>query len=157
VDDARLTSMSDAARSVTPGQKHIMYQATVQFLRFRVTQELETSLLALRQEFPEDCQANNPGLQVALLVRLEDGDWLDITVWVDSAADGSGRGPYPSVLAAAEFFSKVEGLLGDETRALVASYIGSSLLGVRGRGNTRLQPPIHTKGKELQCPQASGS
>jgi hypothetical protein len=107
--------------------------ARVQFFRFHVPEGFETALVELRQASLESCGATYPGLRGAFLVRLENGDWLDIAVWDASDGEQGGTEFYPPVEARAEFFAEVDGLLGDETGVLIASSMGPSFPGPLGQ------------------------
>jgi hypothetical protein len=99
----------------------------VQFLRFGPPREGgEEAVLEAHAAAVESCRASYPAFEAAFLVRLEDGDWLDVSVWDrDTGADG-GTG-FPPLEARADFVSQLDGLLGDENGLLVRSFIGSSL------------------------------
>jgi hypothetical protein len=53
----------------------------VQFTRFRVTSRREPAVLAARRASLRACQGAEPELCGAYLVRLGDGEWLDIAMW----------------------------------------------------------------------------
>jgi hypothetical protein len=98
---------------------------TVQFLRFRLPSGVETRLLEAHKAAVESCRASYPTFRAAFLVRLEDGDWLDVSLW-DIAVDGNGQTKSPPLEARGEFISQLDGLLGDETGSLVSSFTDSS-------------------------------
>jgi hypothetical protein len=122
--------MSGTNRAPASRPKSCTEEARVQFSRFQVPEGSETALLSRRQASLESCGATYPGLRCAFLVRLEDGDWLDIAVWDASQGEQSGTDFYPPVEARAEFFAEVDGLLGDEIGALVASFMNPFLPGL---------------------------
>jgi len=92
-----------------------------QFLRFRSPSGDETRLLEAHKAAVESCRASYAAFRAALLVKLEDGDWLEISLW-DGAVDGDGQPGYPPLEARADFISQLDGLLGDETGMLVTSF-----------------------------------
>ncbi len=98
---------------------------TAQFLRFRSPPGGEARLLEAHKATVESCRASYVAFRADFLVKLEDGDWLDISFW-DSAVDGDGQTEYPPLEARADFISQLEGLLGDENGMLVNSFTDSS-------------------------------
>jgi hypothetical protein len=94
---------------------------TAQFLRFQSPPGGEGRLVQSHTAAVESCRASYPAFRAAFLVRLEDGDWLDIAFW-DSSEDGDGKPWYPPLEARADFVSNLDGLLGDETGLLVSSF-----------------------------------
>jgi hypothetical protein len=91
----------------------------VQFTRFRPLDEHESDLLAIRRSSLERCRAEHPEFREALLVRLENGDWLDVALWEVQDA-GGGTPPTPLVQARNDFFERIDDLLGEELGTLVA-------------------------------------
>lgn len=98
---------------------------TVQFLRFQLPPGGEARFLEAHKAAVESCRASYPAFRAAFLVRLEDGDWLDVSFW-DSAVDRDGQTEYPPLEARGDFISQLDGLLGDENGLLVSSFNGSS-------------------------------
>ena len=90
----------------------------VQFTRFRVTADRERAVLATRQACLRACRGSEPELRGAYLVRLADGEWLDIAVWggepglevFDDPAQAASR---------AAFYGQIEELVGEECGVLV--------------------------------------
>jgi hypothetical protein len=90
----------------------------VQFTRFRVTPEREQAVLDARLAALRACRGAEPELHAAYLIRLADGDWLDIAVWAgqpvaeafDDPARPASRGT---------FFAHIDELLGEECGTLV--------------------------------------
>jgi hypothetical protein len=73
----------------------------------------------------ESCRDSYETFRAAFLVRLEDGDWLDICIW-DAAVDGDSETDYPPLEARGDFISQIDGLLGDENGLLVGGFVDSS-------------------------------
>ena len=95
---------------------------TVQFLRFRLPPGGETRLLEAHRAGVESCRTSYEAFRAGFLVRLEDGDWLDISVW-DGPPDGDDQPDYPPLGARTDFISQLDGLLGDENGLLVSSFV----------------------------------
>lgn len=98
---------------------------TIQFLRFRLPSGGEKRFLEAHKAAVESCRASYEAFRAAFLVRLEDGDWLDISVW-GSAVDGGSQLGCPPLDARTEFIRQLDGLLGDENGILVSSFVDSS-------------------------------
>jgi len=79
-------------------------------------------LLAAHRAAVESCRASYEAFRAAFLVQLEDGDWLDISVW-DGAAHAGSQTDYPPLKARADFISQLDGLLGDENGFLVSTFV----------------------------------
>lgn len=99
---------------------------TVQFLRFRVPSGGEARLVEAHKADIESCRASYQAFRAGLLVRLEDGDWLDISVW-DGGADGDVQPGYLPLGARTNFIGQLDGLLGDESGVLVSGFPDPSL------------------------------
>jgi hypothetical protein len=92
--------------------------SVVQFTRFRVTADREPAVLAARQASLRACRGTKPELRGAWLVRLADGEWLDIAMWVGLPGDEAFDDPTQAASRTA-FYSQIEELLGEECGILV--------------------------------------
>jgi hypothetical protein len=84
----------------------------VEFTRFRVPPEQVPAMLEARAATIETRRSDWTGFVGSLLVRIDDGDWLDVSSWDceaawDAALGGSGW-------AAAAFFGLIDQVLGQE-------------------------------------------
>ncbi|MDH2426055.1 antibiotic biosynthesis monooxygenase [Sphaerisporangium sp. TRM90804] len=87
---------------------------TVEITRFRVSPGHATALLAARDGMIADFQADRAGFLGAKLVRLSDGEWLDIVEWrspADFAASRAKGGNRPGIQA---FFALIDELVSTE-------------------------------------------
>jgi hypothetical protein len=89
-----------------------------QFTRYRVNTSREQAVHAARQASLEQCWTTCPALQAAYLLRLGDGDWLDITVW--AAHDCAGEAQPSRPAARNQFFEQLDELIGEECATAVA-------------------------------------
>jgi hypothetical protein len=94
----------------------------VQFTRFRVTADREPSVLAARQASLQACRGTEPELRGAWLVRLADGEWLDIAMWAGQPATEAFDDPAQAASRTA-FYGQIEELLGEECGILVEDTI----------------------------------
>ena len=101
---------------------------TAQFLRFRSPPGREVHLLEAHKVAVESCRGAYSAFRADFLVKLEDGDWLDISFW-DIAVNGNGQIEHPPLEAKSDFISQLDGLLGDENGLLVNSFTVSSFRG----------------------------
>jgi hypothetical protein len=90
----------------------------VQFTRFRVTADREPAVLAARQASLRACRGSEPELRGAWLVRLTDGEWLDIAVWAGQPGAEAFDDPAQAV-SRTTFYRQIEELLGEECGILV--------------------------------------
>jgi hypothetical protein len=90
----------------------------VQFTRFRATADREPVVLAARQASLRACRGSQPELRGAYLVRLADGEWLDIVVWAGQPGTDAFDDPAQAA-ARASFYGQIEELLGEECGILV--------------------------------------
>ena len=90
----------------------------VQFTRFRVTADREPAVLAARQACLRACRGSEPELRGAYLVRLDDGEWLDIAVWGGQPGAEAFDDPAQAASRAA-FYGQIEELVGEESGILV--------------------------------------
>jgi hypothetical protein len=96
----------------------------VQFTRFRVAARREPDVFAARLASLRACRDAEPRLRGAYLVRLADGEWLDIAVW--SGEPGAGCFDDPGQVASRrEFYGQIDELLGEECGTLVIEETGS--------------------------------
>lgn len=90
----------------------------MQFTRFRVPPGREPAVLAARRASLQACRGTEPGLCGAYLIRLDDGEWLDIAMW--AAQPGSDVFDDPRQAAArAAFYGQIDELVGEECGILV--------------------------------------
>ena len=81
--------------------------STIELTRFKVAAEKTDELLASRPGMLQDFEADRTGFIRAQLVRLPDGEWLDIVEWAtpeDFAASRAKGGNLPGI---ARFFAGV--------------------------------------------------
>ena len=90
----------------------------VQFTRFRVTAGREPAVLAARQASLRACRGSEPELHGAWLIRLADGEWLDIAMWAGPPGHGAFDDPAQAASRTA-FYGQLEELLGEEYGILV--------------------------------------
>jgi hypothetical protein len=90
----------------------------VQFTRFRVTADREPAVLAARQASLQACRGSEPELRGAYLVRLADGEWLDIAVWAGQPGTDAFDDPARAASRPA-FYGQIEELLGEECGILI--------------------------------------
>lgn len=92
----------------------------VQFTRFRVPAQRERAVLAARLAALQACGGGTPVLEAAYLIRLADGDWLDIAVWAGQPGIDAFDDPAQSASRSA-FFAQIDELLGEEHGILIYS------------------------------------
>lgn len=98
----------------------------VQFTRFRTTPQREPAVLKARQASLRACRGTEPELRAAYLIRLADGEWLDIAVW--AGRPGSEAFDDPAQAASrAVFYEQIDELLGEECGILVHTDAGPRL------------------------------
>jgi hypothetical protein len=90
----------------------------VQFTRFRVTAQRESAVLAARLTALQACRGGTPELEAAYLIRLADGDWLDIAVWAGQPGIDAFDDPAQAASRGA-FYGQIDELLGEECGILV--------------------------------------
>ena len=76
--------------------------AIVDIFHARVRPEETTRLLQVRGKAINALRAQCPGLRRAELVRLDDGTWVDVLVWDDTAAAEEAVRHFASIPALAE-------------------------------------------------------
>ncbi|MFC5265009.1 hypothetical protein ACFPJ1_23085 [Kribbella qitaiheensis] len=85
--------------------------STIELTRFKVAAEKTGELLASRPGMLKDFEADRTGFVRAQLVRLPDGEWLDIVEWAtpeDFAASREKGGNLPGI---ARFFAAIDALV----------------------------------------------
>ncbi len=87
----------------------------VHFTRFRVAEHHEPAVLEARQASLLACHGAEPELRGAYLIRLADGEWLDIALW--AGQPGPGDSALPASRSA--FYAQIDELLGEECGILV--------------------------------------
>ena len=90
----------------------------VQFTRFRTTPQREPIVLKARQASLRACRGAEPELRAAYLIRLADGEWLDIAVWAGRPGAEAFDDPAQAASRAA-FYDQIDELLGEESGILV--------------------------------------
>ncbi|MFF5081471.1 hypothetical protein ACFY36_30860 [Actinoplanes sp. NPDC000266] len=87
---------------------------TIELTRFRVDPARVAELLSARPRMLADFQADREGFVDARLVRLPDGEWLDIVTWrspEDFAASRAKGANRPGIAA---FFGAIDSLVSAE-------------------------------------------
>ena len=99
---------------------------TVNFTRFRVRGELPDALLDARRAWTAECQGCDR-FRGAMLIALEEGEWLDISIWDQPSADGAARPPEPPI----DFIDRIEDrgteILGQESGRLACGELADEL------------------------------
>jgi hypothetical protein len=90
----------------------------VQFTRFRTTPQRESAVLEARQASLRACRGAEPELCEAYLIRLADGEWLDIVMWAGRPGSETFDDPARAASRAA-FYHQLDELLGEECGILV--------------------------------------
>ena len=98
----------------------------VQFTRFRTTPQREPIVLKARQASLRACRGAEPELRAAYLIRLADGEWLDIAVWAGRPGAEAFDDPAQAASRAA-FYDQIDELLGEESGILVRQDAGPRL------------------------------
>ena len=98
----------------------------VQFTRFRTTPQREPAVLKARQASLQACRGGEPELRAAYLIRLADGEWLDIAVWAGRPGTEAFDDP-AQVASRAAFYDQIDELLGEECGILVRHDTGPAL------------------------------
>jgi quinol monooxygenase YgiN len=87
---------------------------TVELTRFRVPPERAGQLLAARSSMIEDFRADRAGFLGARLVRLPDGEWLDIVEWRSSDDFAASRAKGANLPGIRAFFELIDELVSAE-------------------------------------------
>jgi hypothetical protein len=90
----------------------------VQFTRFRTTPQRESAVLEARRASLLACRGADPELCGAYLIRLADGEWLDIVMWAGRPGCEAFDDPARAASRVA-FYSQIDELLGEECGVLV--------------------------------------
>lgn len=94
--------------------------STIELTRFKVSEDKADELVAARPGMLADFAADRTGFVGAQLVRLPDGEWLDIVEWEtpgDFAASREKGGNLPGI---ARFFAAIDSLITAEEGTLEA-------------------------------------
>ena len=87
---------------------------TVELTRFRVRPENTDALLAARARMLEEFRADRSGFIDARLVRLPDGQWLDIVSWRSAEDFAASRAKGANLPAIRAFFAAIEEVVSAE-------------------------------------------
>jgi len=98
----------------------------VQFTRFRTTAQREPTVLKARQTSLRACRGAKPELRAAYLIRLADGEWLDIAIWTGRPGNGAFDDPAQAA-SRVGFYAQIDELLGEECGILVRQDAGPRL------------------------------
>ena len=90
----------------------------VHFTRFRVPAGREGDVLAARQASLRACHGSEPELRGAYLIRLDGGEWLDITMW-DGQPGAEAFDDPAQAASRTMFYGQIDELLGEESGVLV--------------------------------------
>jgi Antibiotic biosynthesis monooxygenase len=98
--------------------------ATIEVTRFRVQSEREHELVQARGEMIDDFVADRDGFLGATLVRLGNGEWLDLVLWdgPDAFAASRERGANRPGIEA--FFAAISTLVSMEEGEIIHTYDG---------------------------------
>lgn len=105
----------------------------VQFTRFRVAVQNEQAVLEARQVSLQACRGAEPALCGAYLVRLADGEWLDIAMWAGQPGTEAFDDPGQAA-SRAGFYGQIDELLGEECGILIHDEAGAHASHFRGTG-----------------------
>jgi quinol monooxygenase YgiN len=86
----------------------------VELTRFRVDPDREGDLLRARPAMLADFRADRAGFVDARLVRLADGQWLDIVTWRSAADFGASRAKGANLPGISAFFAAIAELISAE-------------------------------------------
>jgi hypothetical protein len=95
----------------------------VQFTRFRTTPQRELAVLEARRASLRACRGAEPELRAAYLIRMPEGEWLDIAVWAGRPGTEAFDDPARAASRAA-FYGQIDELLGEECGILVCMDVG---------------------------------
>ncbi|MGN9837407.1 antibiotic biosynthesis monooxygenase [Nonomuraea sp. H19] len=87
---------------------------TVELTRFRVSPDRAGQLLAARPGMIADFQADRAGFLGAKLVRVSDGEWLDIVEWRSAADFAASRAKGANLPGIRAFFDLIDELVSME-------------------------------------------
>ena len=91
---------------------------TIELTRFRVLPEQESALLAARPAMLADFETDREGFVQARLVRLPDGEWLDVVTWESSEHFAASREKGANLPGIAAFFAAIDALVAAEEGTL---------------------------------------
>jgi hypothetical protein len=87
---------------------------TIELTRFRTRAGQEHELLAARPGMLADFERDRAGFVDARLVRLAEGEWLDIVTWQSAEHFAASREKGANLPGIARFFAAVESLVAAE-------------------------------------------
>lgn len=91
---------------------------TVELTRFRVEPAREGDLLAARPAMLADFRADRAGFLDARLIRLPDGEWLDVVTWRAPEDFAASRAKGANLPGIAAFFGAIAALVSAEEGTL---------------------------------------
>lgn len=94
---------------------------TIELTRFRVAPDKTERLLAARPGMITDFQADRTGFLGARLVRLPDGEWLDIVEWRSPEDFAASRAKGANLPGIKTFFESIDSLVSAEEGVLQTS------------------------------------
>lgn len=87
---------------------------SVELTRFRVAPENTDAMLAARPGMLADFAADRAGFLGARLIRLPEGEWLDVVEWRSSADFAASRAKGANLPGIEAFFATIESLVSAE-------------------------------------------
>lgn len=87
---------------------------TVELTRFRVRPEQTEALLKARPAMLDNFRKDRDGFLDARLVRLPDGEWLDIVTWRSTEDFAASRAKGPNLPGILAFFQAIDELVSAE-------------------------------------------
>ncbi|MGK5739719.1 antibiotic biosynthesis monooxygenase [Micromonospora sp. URMC 103] len=90
----------------------------MELTRFRVLPEQTDALLAARPAMLADFRADRAGFLDADLVRLPDGEWLDIVRWRSAEDFAASRAKGANLPGIAAFFAAIDSVVSAEEGTL---------------------------------------
>ncbi|MET7394036.1 hypothetical protein ABZS66_11125 [Dactylosporangium sp. NPDC005572] len=88
--------------------------STVELTRFRVAPDREADLLRARPAMLADFRADRTGFVDARLVRLPDGQWLDIVTWNSHEDFAASRAKGANLPGIGAFFAAISEVVSAE-------------------------------------------
>jgi hypothetical protein len=88
--------------------------STIELIRFRVDADKTDELLAARPGMLRDFEADRDGFVNARLIRLPDGEWLDIVEWATPEDFAESRKKGPNLPGVARFFAAIAEVIAAE-------------------------------------------
>jgi quinol monooxygenase YgiN len=116
----RPSPSSEEARHDAVGGSHkeAVGLSTIELARFRVRPENTSALLAARPRMLNEFRADRSGFIDARLVRLPDGQWLDIVSWRSPEDFAASRAKGASLPGIRAFFAAIEEVVSAEEGTL---------------------------------------